>query len=166
MPAGQSADVLSYLALLRVGFGHRRVTAVGRALLPPVFTLTGASRRQEPGGMVSVPLSVAPTGSTRLGVTQHPARWSPDFPPAWYAQNRRPSSLQTCSPRPEYVRPHPRATLHSEPTAPTGRRKTLPMSRRPLLGRHRSAVARARVGPAVSTGSPRPLLSCPASWPL
>ncbi len=34
------ADTLPYLALLRVGFGHRRVAAVGRALLPPVFTLT------------------------------------------------------------------------------------------------------------------------------
>ena len=45
----KSADVLPYLALLRVGFGHRRVTVVGRALLPPVFTLTRVSRCRGPG---------------------------------------------------------------------------------------------------------------------
>ncbi len=34
-----------YLALLQVGFGRRRVTTVGRALLPPVFTLACVQRR-------------------------------------------------------------------------------------------------------------------------
>ena len=33
------------------------------------------------GGLFSVALSV---GSRRLGVTQHPALWSPDFPPSGF----------------------------------------------------------------------------------
>jgi len=45
-------------------------------LLPHRFTLT---RRISPvGGLFSVALSV---GSPRLDVIQHPALWSPDFPP-------------------------------------------------------------------------------------
>jgi len=48
------------------------------ALLPHRFTLTLPSRKfREEGRSVSVALSVA---SPRLGVTQHPARWSSDFP--------------------------------------------------------------------------------------
>ena len=47
------------------------------ALLPHLFTLTGAVRRF--GGMFSVALSM---GSRPPGVTWRPARWSPDFPPA------------------------------------------------------------------------------------
>jgi len=38
--AGRSLSL--YSALLQVGFGRRCVTAVGRALLPPDFTLTPA----------------------------------------------------------------------------------------------------------------------------
>ena len=79
--AGRSWSL--YLALLQVGFDRRCVTATGRALLPPDFTLTPAD--QEPAGRyVSVPLSVFRPGlipSESLGVTQHPARRSPDFPP-------------------------------------------------------------------------------------
>ena len=46
------------------------------ALLPHRFTLT-SRRRTGTGRSVSVALSVA---SPRLGVTQHPSRWSSDFP--------------------------------------------------------------------------------------
>ncbi len=63
--------------------------AVARGLLPHDFNLTG--RGQDPrhthraealrvlfGGVISVALSL---GSPRVGVTDFPALWSPDFPP-------------------------------------------------------------------------------------
>ena len=79
--AGRSWSL--YLALLQVGFDRRCVATAGRALLPPDFTLT--PRRQTPAERyVSVPLSVFRAGlipCESLGVTQHPARRSPDFPP-------------------------------------------------------------------------------------
>jgi hypothetical protein len=50
------------------------VTTGTGELLPHRFTLTSPKR----GGLLSVALSCA---SPRLGVTQHPALWSPDFPP-------------------------------------------------------------------------------------
>ena len=48
-----------YLALLQVGFGRRCVTARGRALLPPDFTLAATRTRRR--RYVSVPLSVPGT---------------------------------------------------------------------------------------------------------
>ena len=60
------------------------VTTGTGALLPHRFTLTRshciAARRsiQAPGGLFSVALSL---GSPPLDVIQHPALWSPDFPP-------------------------------------------------------------------------------------
>src|SRR5712671_7049127 len=50
------------------------------ALTPPFHPyLTATLRRSSrPGGVISVALSF---GSPRLGVTQRPALWSPDFPP-------------------------------------------------------------------------------------
>ena len=42
LPAFRRASF--YLALLQVGFGRRRVTAPGRALLPPDFTLACAHK--------------------------------------------------------------------------------------------------------------------------
>ncbi len=79
---GRAGHPLSpYLALLQVGFSRRCVTAVGRTLLPSDFTLDPP----EAGRYVSVPLSVShdpPKADHEiLGVTQHPARRSPDFPP-------------------------------------------------------------------------------------
>src|SRR2546421_5480886 len=57
-----------------------RVTPGAGALLPHRFTLTCADRTGRParpaiGGLFSVALSCE---SPRLGVTQHPALWSPD----------------------------------------------------------------------------------------
>ena len=55
----------------------------GRALLPPDFTLAPISE-MEMGRCVSAPLSVSCAGLIHcgsLGVTQHLARRSPDFPP-------------------------------------------------------------------------------------
>ena len=51
------------------------VTRAAGELLPHRFTLTALAG----GGLFSVALSV---GLPPLGVTQHPALWSPDFPPA------------------------------------------------------------------------------------
>jgi hypothetical protein len=51
------------------------VTRDTGGLLPRHFTLTTPAR----GGIFSVALSFS---SPRLGVTQHPALWSSDFPPA------------------------------------------------------------------------------------
>jgi len=54
------------------------VAAGAGALLPHPFNLTGtADCAAAPGGLLSVALFHA---SPRLGVTQHPALWSPDFP--------------------------------------------------------------------------------------
>ena len=47
LPAFRRASF--YLALLRVGFDRRRVTTVGRALLPPDFTLTCATDAEASG---------------------------------------------------------------------------------------------------------------------
>jgi hypothetical protein len=47
-------------------------------LLPHHFTLTRILLTKDRWRYVSVALSV---GSPLLGVTQHPARWSSDFPP-------------------------------------------------------------------------------------
>jgi len=69
-----------YLALLQVGFSRRCVTANGRTLLPSDFTLTLPLLE---GRYVSVPLSV-PDLDRDLGVTQHPAQRSPDFPPSFH----------------------------------------------------------------------------------
>src|SRR2546427_12631026 len=50
------------------------------ALTPPFHPYLAARLRRHalPGGLISVALSF---GSPRLGVTQRPALWSPDFPP-------------------------------------------------------------------------------------
>jgi hypothetical protein len=79
--SGQPEDrpgvlVSSYLALLHVGFAQPTGHPAAGELLPHHFTLTPMS--QTSGRCVSVALSV---GLPRLGVTQHAARWSSDFPP-------------------------------------------------------------------------------------
>jgi len=90
LPEGRAVTIylaqppaVKHLALLQVGFSRRCVTADGRTLLPSDFTLILPIRG---GRYVSVPLSVPDAGSTNrnrdLGVTQHPAQRSPDFPPS------------------------------------------------------------------------------------
>ena len=81
-PAGRRClpcgTLLPYLVLLRVGFTYAAACCHPRgALLPHLFTLTAglATLRR----LFSVALSV---GSRLPGVTWHPARRSPDFPPA------------------------------------------------------------------------------------
>jgi hypothetical protein len=57
-------------------------------LLPHRFTLTPLASGR--GGLLSVALS---SSSPRLGVTQHPALWSPDFPPAGKRRGARPAII-------------------------------------------------------------------------
>jgi len=72
------ASLSPYLALLQVGFDHRRVTTGGRELLPHVFNLILFKGRYGFCVTLRIPISLA---IETLGVTQHLARWSPDFPP-------------------------------------------------------------------------------------
>src|SRR5207245_5316009 len=68
-------------------------------LLPHHFTLaySGSPETIADGGVISVALSF---GSPRLGVTQRPALWSPDFPPTLFT-----SPAVTRPPRPEWILP-------------------------------------------------------------
>ena len=67
------------------------VTTGTGALLPHRFTLTRSQRvavhrsTRHPGGLFSVALSL---GSPPLDVIQHPALWSPDFPPLASSEER------------------------------------------------------------------------------
>ena len=75
-----SAGMLPYLALLRVGFTVPALSPGPRCALTAPFHPYPASRsfRAAPrGGVFSVALSL---GSPPVGVTDHPALWSPDFP--------------------------------------------------------------------------------------
>jgi len=89
-----------YSSLLREGLASPPVTRLSRVgSYPTISTLPGG--RQAPatpprplrgraplfGGVISVALSL---GSPRVGVTDFPALWSPDFPPA---DNERPPAI-------------------------------------------------------------------------
>jgi len=84
---GGRSGVSPYSVLLRVGFARPAGLPAAGELLPHHFTLTRRS-----GRYVSVALSV---GFPLLGVTQHPARWSPDFPPR-APGTERPPALPAC----------------------------------------------------------------------
>ena len=90
--------VLSLLGLAPGGVCRAaRVTPGAGALLPHRFTLTCAPAvpaDRAIGGLLSVALSC---GSPRLGVTQHPALWSPDVPRTGQAGTRPPGRLATAS---------------------------------------------------------------------
>jgi len=66
------------------------VTHVAGELLPHRFTLTAfhSDEERKDGGLLSVALSV---GFPPLGVTQHPALRSPDFPPVTSVTGDRPA---------------------------------------------------------------------------
>jgi hypothetical protein len=85
-----------------------RVTPGAGALLPHPFTLAPPRVPARRGGLLSVALS---RGSPRVGVTHHPALWSPDFP-------RRDTGPSRCR----------------HPTRPPGRL----VRRRPMVGRQPS----------------------------
>ena len=74
-----------YSVLLRMGFTQPTGYPIAGELLPHHFTLTLPLGE---GRYVSVALSV---GLPLLGVTQHPARWSSDFPP--FPKEERPPGL-------------------------------------------------------------------------
>lgn len=80
-PGDSAGSLISpYIALHRAGFAQVAGRPAPRALLPHVCTLAGLSRprKQKFRRFVSVALSF---GLPRLGVTQRPALWCPDFPP-------------------------------------------------------------------------------------
>ena len=73
---------------------HRfTLTAVQRAALLPAAWQQATSGRSArwPGGLFSVALSL---GSPPLDVIQHPALWSPDFPPLAMGQERSSDPLR------------------------------------------------------------------------
>src|SRR5271154_5808456 len=69
------------------------VTCSAGGLLHRRFTLTPLAR----GGLFSVALS---RGSPRVGVTDHPALWSPDLPRRTYARRDRPADSPALRIRP------------------------------------------------------------------
>ena len=73
--AGQP-QALPYLALLRVGFSKPAMSPL--PLVSSYLTFSPLPWTYH-GGLVSVALSL---GLPPLGITQHPALWSSDFPPA------------------------------------------------------------------------------------
>ena len=80
-------QALPYLVLLRVGFSKLAVS-------PPPLVSSYLTFSPLPwayhGGLVSEALSL---GLPPLGITQHPALWSSDFPPAGVSCGRRSSGL-------------------------------------------------------------------------
>src|SRR6185436_915136 len=88
-----------------------RVTPGAGGLLHRRFTLTSGSPKAAAGGLLSVALS---RGSPRVGVTHHPALWSPDFP-------RRAADRPT--------RPPARLVLGQPYRLPAGAKATAPTSR-------------------------------------
>src|SRR3954467_5401680 len=74
-----------------------RVTPGAGGLLHRRFTLTSDFPKEAAGGLLSVALS---RGSPRVGVTHHPALWSPDFP-------RRAANRPTRPPAPPPPPPPP-----------------------------------------------------------
>ncbi len=82
LPGGmRSGQPPPYLALLQVGLAVLPMSPSGRWSLTPPFhpclpVNTGI------GGLFSVALSLSrPLTTGKVGVTNHPALWSPDFPP-------------------------------------------------------------------------------------
>jgi len=76
-----------YLALLRMGLAQPTGLPAAGELLPHHFTLAFPVKKKR---YVSVALSV---GLPLLGITQHPARWSPDFPPSEQTEGGHPAYL-------------------------------------------------------------------------
>ena len=84
-PTWEQLEWPLYLVLLRMGFtklpmSPSELVRSYRTVSPLPGNLRRAARRspRSPGGLFSVALSL---GSPPLDVIQHPALWSPDFPP-------------------------------------------------------------------------------------
>src|SRR5438445_11228972 len=110
--ARRAASSPSYLVLLRAGFAWPAGHPAAGGLLPHHFTLTdsGPPETIAASGVISVALSF---GSPRLGVTQRPALWSPDFPPTLF-----PSPAVTRPPRPAVSLPT-MAGVHARVAGPS-----------------------------------------------
>ena len=89
-PSAQAAEA-ALLDLAPGGVCRAAVVAYGAGgLLHHRFTLAPLAR----GGLFSVALS---RGSPRVGVTHHPALWSPDFPRSGSTDRGRPADLSSVS---------------------------------------------------------------------
>jgi hypothetical protein len=142
-PGGRrAASCLPYWVLLRVGFAWQAGRPAPGGLLHHRCTLAVRRRR-----FVSVALSL---GSPPLGVTQHPALRSPDFPRTRRARNRLFDSPAECSIAPRRSpRRLPSSVRRFAKRAPTvdrivGRPVRCPI----LLARHMHDAVRAKRGEA------------------
>src|SRR5262245_20261651 len=100
---GRATRWLSYSTLLRVGFAEP--TRSPAPLVSSYLTVSPLPRLVSGAVFFLWHWSV---GLPPLGVTQHPALRSPDFPPATRCRGRRPSSLLWRAA--QYTRGHPWAT--------------------------------------------------------
>jgi len=118
-----------YLVLLRMGFTELPPSPAALVSSYLTFSPLPSAIARGLGGVFSVALSLE---SLPLGVTQHPAPWSSDFP-------RTPVGAPAivCPPRPRLFhhnpKPRPRASRPACPGA-VGRRRTTPHSLRPPTG--------------------------------
>ncbi len=79
------------LTLLQVGFTEPPESP--QALVVSYTTVSPLPRAEAPGGLLSVALS---RGSPRVGVTHHPALWSPDVPRGGPKTPTRPPARLVC----------------------------------------------------------------------
>ena len=104
-PGASGGPPAPCLALLRMGFAEPAGHPAAGELLPHRFTLAPApNRRRRAGpGRWAVVLCGTFRGSPRLGVTQHPALWSPDFPRSvWH--RRAPNRIAAARPTPPAIK--------------------------------------------------------------
>ncbi len=136
LPEGEAGHLIALLFGLAPGgvFQASPVTRTAGGLLHHRFTLTRRGALAPPaGGMLSVALSV---GSPRLGVTQHPALWSPDFPRA------RDSPATTRPAQHKYNRPGVESQIPADRPAPYLTYPAQPLILQHMKTRTRSATRR------------------------
>ena len=104
------------LTLLRVGFTEPPQSPA--TLVVSYTTVSPLPRRWRRGGLFSVALS---RGSPRVGVTDHPALWSPDLPHRACARRDRPADSPVLRIRRRGQSGTPRLSTRSSATAPFSR---------------------------------------------
>src|SRR5690348_13276344 len=131
------------LTLLRVGFTEPPQSPA--ALVVSYTTVSPLPRRWRRGGLFSVALS---RGSPRVGVTDHPALWSPDLPHRACARRDRPADSPVL--RIRRIRPGPRSEPNRRLRTTPAIRSPPPPGRPPSTWRThpRRTLPRRRVRPA------------------
>src|ERR1700744_483953 len=154
------------LTLLRVGFTEPPQSPA--ALVVSYTTVSPLPRRWRRGGLFSVALS---RGSPRVGVTDHPALWSPDLPRRACARRDRPADSPGDKDTPRMTPPitNPRCRVRHLTTR--GRAApSRPGQRGHAGGRARTPArrpVRRTAGPGAGSGSrsPRPRSGTPGAPP-